>query len=120
MPAPTLAYAANERENVNIADDLGMLQRAVDKGTYKGLPNSFYSGFELSSAGEVRPPNCEYRKKDVAGAGFGNRTKNRVVVVVDTTTEKLVEDMAYFWRHDDRVFKLAPGFFTRARGMRNM
>ena len=120
MTAPLIQYNSNERENTNIADDLGLLLRAVDKGTYKTLPNSYYMGAELSAAGEIRPPGCEYRKKDIAGQGTGNRTKNRVVVAVNTTTEKVVEGLAYLWRHDNRVNKLAPGFFARAATYRNM
>ena len=120
MPAPTLAYNANEREHVNIADDLGLLLANVDKGTYKTLPNSYYIGLELAQAGEIKPAGCEYRKKDIAGQGRGNRTKNRIVVVVDTATETVVEGIAYLWRHDNRVLKLNAGFFTRAAIYRNM
>lgn len=118
MGAPTLIYNESERENVNIADDLGMLLKSVDKGTYKDLPNSYYIGAELKAAGEIKPVGCEYRKKDIAGKGNGNRTKNRIIVVVDTTTGKPVEGLAYLWRHDDRVLKLAPGFFKRAEMLR--
>jgi hypothetical protein len=120
MPAPLLNYNPNERENVNIADDLGLLLGTVDKGTYKTLPNSYYMGAELYAAGEVKPAGCEYRKKDIAGQGKGNRTKNRVIVAVNTETGKVVEGLAYLWRHDNRVNKLAPGFFARAATYRNM
>ena len=120
MGAPTLTFNSNEREHINIADDLGLLLGTVDKGTYKKLPNSYYMGMELSLAGEIKPAGCEYRKKDIAGQGKGNRTKNRIIVAVDTTTEKVVEDLAYLWRHDDRVLKLSAGFFTRAATYRSM
>lgn len=119
MAAPLLNYNSNEQEHVTVADDLGMLLKVVDNGKYKDLPNSYYSGHELAQAGETKPDRCEYRKKDVAGKGMGNRTKNRVIVAVHRTTGKAVEGLAYYWRHDNRVLKLSDGFFKRAEMLRN-
>lgn len=123
MPVTTLTYNENQHEHKCVADALGSLQRMVDKGTIGGMEHSHYSGYELQQLNVSRPLGTNYKKHDVPGSGSGgrySRTKNRVVVAVNKTTGKLVEDLAYFWRHDNRIYQLNKGFFDRAKFFRNM
>lgn len=123
----TLVYNSNEREHVNAADVLGSLQKAVDNGTIINVAHSYYAGHELSAEKVIKAPNTEYRKRDAVANSQGgkkggaySRTQNRVIVVRDTQNGALVEGEAYFWRHDNRIYKLGTGFFDRAKMWREM
>jgi hypothetical protein len=120
MPAPVMSYNPNERECKLIADDLGLLQRAVDNGTHTKLPDAHYSCFEFAALEEPVLPGCVYRKKDVSGQGKGLRTQNRVIIPMNTATNKVVEGVAYYWRHDNRVMKLSAEYFKHAETYRYM
>jgi hypothetical protein len=111
----TMAYDSRNRDHKLIADDLGLLLKMIDNGNVYKDEHSYYAGAELATQGEPRPPGHEYRKKDVAGSGNGFRTKNRVIVPVDRTSKKPMEGMGYFWRHDERIFKLDAQFFIAAQ-----
>lgn len=119
MPITELLFNENDQEHVRIADDLGLLQRNIDKNVK--TDHEKYVGHELSNAGVNLNGGNYYRKKDVAGgAGAkGDRTKNRVIIEVDKSN-KVVENSAYYWRHDGRVNKLSKGFFERAQRMRKI
>ena len=118
---PTLAYNENDLEHKNFADTLGQLQGEVIKGTInQNSPNAYYIGLELVDAYPMaRGPNEIFLKKDATGSGSGNsqRSKNRLIVKVNAAG-KLIEGEAWVWRHDNRIQKLGPGFFTRAEIMR--
>ncbi|MBL8675302.1 MAG: hypothetical protein JNL07_10470 [Rhodospirillales bacterium] len=117
-----LLYAENDQNHKNHADTLGQLQGGIVKGTINGdTPNAPYTGFELlREFPTAKPAGFKFLKKDCTGSGTGNsqRSKNRIVVLVDAAGQ-LVEGEAWLWRHDDRVLKLTKGFFERAKGMRN-
>lgn len=123
-----LDYNDNNREHVNVADNLGLLLGGIDKGTVtRNTPNAYYLGIELEKAdpGNVRDAGEYYLKKDSIdqnrkkSLGQNTRSSNRVVVKV-TLDGRPVEGEAWLWRHDGRVEKLGSGFFKRAQTMRNL
>ncbi len=120
MPLTTLSYSENDHEHSTVAQSLGFLQSAVDKGTVYDDKHSYYSGHELIALGVAKlDSNLEYRKKDVPGKGKGGRTQNRVIIIVNKDTKEVVEGTAFFWRHDNRIYKLDKKFFVRANTFRN-
>jgi hypothetical protein len=114
---PQLCPTTLTKENANL---LQMLQRAVDNGTHTKLPDAHYSCFEFAALEEPVLPGCVYRKKDVSGQGKGLRTQNRVIIPMNTATNKVVEGVAYYWRHDNRVMKLSAEYFKHAETYRYM
>ena len=118
-----LIYLENEQEHKNFADTLGALQGRIVKGIVtKDTANSYYIGLELLQKFPGSKLEGEYfLKADSTGAGSGNsqRSKNRVVVKVDSAG-KLIENTGWVWRHDNRVEKLGAGFFRRAQFYRGM
>lgn len=118
-----LVYNGNEREHVNFADTLGMLQGRVVKGLVTSkTPHAYYIGLELLAKFPGAKAKDEmFLKADATGSGTGNsqRSKNRVIVRVDSTGT-LVEGEAWIWRHDNRVEKLGEGFFKRAEMHRKL
>jgi hypothetical protein len=119
----TLQYAENDQNHKNHADTLGQLQGGVVKGKITDkTANAYYIGVELlAEFPGAKPPDCKFLKKDCTGSGSGNsaRSKNRIVVLVDASSN-LVEGEAWLWRHDNRVLKLGAGFFERAKFMRSI
>jgi len=121
----TLAYNDNIRDHQAIADDLGLLQRGIIKGTLTTkTANTYFAGYELK--GVLDPlANSNYLKKDTVSSGgkkdggANNRTTRRVIVRA-MTDGTLVEDFAMLWNHSDGFKLLGKGFFTRAEMMRNM
>ena len=117
-----LAYSENDQEHKSWADDLGLLQGGIVKGTTNSdTPNAYYMGIELlAEYPAARAQGEKFLKKDCTGKGSGNstRSKNRVVVKIDANGA-LIEGAAWLWRHDNRVVQLGPGFFKRAEMMRN-
>lgn len=122
MPIPGLKYNANEQEHKTAAQTLGQLQGGITKKTYtKDSSHAYYAGHELRGEGEAHPSRRGYYlKMDCPGKSRTTmgRTQNRVVVPVDRDGN-LIEDVGYFWRHDNRILKLDAGFFTEAKTMRS-
>ena len=118
-----LVYNENELEHKNFADTLGALQgRIVKRSVTKDTANAYYIGLELLQKFPGSKLVGEYfLKADSTGSGSGNsqRSKNRVIVKVDSTG-KLIENTGWVWRHDDRIEKLGAGFFKRAQFFRSM
>lgn len=101
-----LVYNENEQEHKNFADTLGALQGRIVKGSVtKDTANAYYIGLELLQKFPGSKLVGEYfLKADSTGAGSGNsqRSKNRVIVKVDSTG-KLIENTGWVWRHDNRI-----------------
>ncbi|MFN0113793.1 MAG: hypothetical protein ACKVPY_03860 [Paracoccaceae bacterium] len=62
-----------------------------------------------------------FLKKDCVGLGATakGRSRNRVIVKLDSSG-RMAGNLAWFWRHDNRVCQLDKGFFTPAQLMRSM
>ncbi len=118
---PDLIYNENEQEHKNFADTLGGLQGRVVKGIVtRSTEHAYYIGLEIEAKFPGSKTGGEYFLKcDATGSGSGNsqRSKNRVVVKVDSSG-KLIENTGWIWRHDNRVEKMGAGFFARAKVFR--
>ncbi len=121
MPLSTLAYNENDREHKGFADDLGLLQGGVVKGTYTSdTMHAYYAGHEMKALGEEWVKGDKHLKKDCAGSGKTAHGRSRNRVIVRVSGGKLVEDWAAVWRHDDRIYKLSSGFFKQGKAMRDL
>lgn len=121
----TLTYNDGILDHKCHASTLGLLQRGIDKGhiTAERKPgnHAYYAGHELLKLFPLaKSGGITFLKADCTGSGKvpGGRSKNRIVVAVKDG--KVVDGEAYLWRHDDRVLKLGPNFFTRATMFRKM
>jgi len=88
----------------------------------KKTANAYYIGLELLKEFPTAKGTGEYfLKKDSTFTGKSNfsRSTNRIIVKVDAQ-DKLIENEAWIWRHDDRILKLGAGFFKRAVMYREM
>ena len=112
-----LKYNENEREHVGFADTLGTLQGRIEKGVVtKDTSHAYYSGHELRDAGVSW--DGIYLKADCTGSGATTHGRSQNRIIVKVKDNKLVEDWAVAWRHDDRLLLLDEGFFKRAKTMR--